>query len=294
MLKKRLCTAIPLIALVLLAFLLPGTAGEMLFAAFAALMLCLAVQEGFTLLPTEHNSYFVPLTMLYGTALLSLEFLAAGSPAARYFLITAATTPIVSMIFLLLAFGLVFHIGPTPDAIRALGSCLTVAFYLCGTLIFMPKVYLLPEANGGLLLLFMVTVTKMSDIGGYFIGSATARRPAGNHKLAKVVSPKKSWEGFIGGILFSLAAAFLFVHFGAGDLYIRRLTLDWRDALFLGLAAPVVGLLGDLAESALKRASGVKDSGVIPGLGGVLDTLDSLILVTPLFYGWLLFRAYLH
>lgn len=294
MLKKRLCTAIPLIALVLLAFLLPGTAGEMLFAAFAALMLCLAVQEGFTLLPTEHNNFFMPLTMLYGTALLSLEFLAAGSSATRYFLITAAAFPVFSVIFLLLAFSLVFRIGPTRNAIHALASCLTVAFYLCGTLIFMPKVYLLPGANGGMLLLFMVTVTKMSDIGGYFFGTITARRPNGNHKLAKVISPKKSWEGFIGGIVFSLAAALIFVHYGASNLYIQRLTLDWRDALFLGLMAPIVGLLGDLAESALKRASGIKDSGVIPGLGGVLDTLDSLILVTPLFYGWLLFRAYLH
>lgn len=293
MLKKRLCTAIPLIALVLLAFLLPGTVGEMLFAAFAALMFCIAIHEGFTLLPTEYNTFFIPLTMLYGTALLALEFLAA-STNGNYFLVTAAVTPIFSIIFLLLAFVLVFRIGPTPGAVRALASCLTVAFYLCGTLIFMPKVYLLPEANGGLLLLFMVIVTKMSDVGGYFIGSATARRVHGNHKLAKVVSPKKSWEGFLGGIVFALAAALIFVHFGADNLYIRRMILDWRDAVFLGLMAPVVGLLGDLAESALKRASGIKDSGVIPGLGGVLDTLDSLIPVTPLFYGWLLFRAYLN
>ena len=63
--------------------------------------------------------------------------------------------------------------------------------------------------------------------------------------------------------------------------------VNWGTALFLGLVAPIVGLMGDVAESGLKRASGFKDSGNLPGLGGVLDILDSVIPVAPLFYAYI-------
>ncbi len=139
----------------------------------------------------------------------------------------------------------------------------------------------------------------MADVGAYFLGTASGKRRNGNHKIAQVISPKKSWEGLLGGMLTSLAAALLFFYYFQEKLHFNDiggfgnldLSLTWAEAIALGIVAPIIGLLGDLAESVLKRAANSKDSGVLPGLGGILDTLDSLIPMAPLFYAWLLIRS---
>ncbi|MBT7301569.1 MAG: phosphatidate cytidylyltransferase [Victivallales bacterium] len=113
----------------------------------------------------------------------------------------------------------------------------------------------------------------------------TAKLPGGNHKLCPRLSPKKSWEGLFGGVIASLACAFGLLHLWPESMTLHGVqVVNWAVALAFGLLAPVLGLLGDVAESGFKRASGFKDSGRLPGLGGVLDILDSLIPVAPLFY----------
>jgi phosphatidate cytidylyltransferase len=135
-----------------------------------------------------------------------------------------------------------------------------------------------------------VAVTKFTDTGAFALGTLTARLPGGNHKLAPRLSPKKSWEGLLGGILAGALVAELFVLLCPQRLlFLGMRVLDWRTALAMGIVFALVGLVGDLLESALKRAAGVKDSGHIPGLGGALDILDSLIPVAPLFYLYVLF-----
>jgi phosphatidate cytidylyltransferase len=139
----------------------------------------------------------------------------------------------------------------------------------------------MPGANGpDLLLLAMVCVT-LSDAGAYYAGSTF-----GTHPLAPVISPKKSWEGAVGGMVASVAGALL-GHFW----FFRRLPL--AHAVALGVVLSTVGILGDLAESMLKRAAGVKDSSaLLPGHGGVLDRLDSLLVAAPvLYYYWFVFLA---
>ena len=107
-----------------------------------------------------------------------------------------------------------------------------------------------------------------------------SKRASGNHKIVPSISPKKSWEGTIGGAVISIFIAFIItssLNFG--------ISFDWWLVCLLGLLLFVGGFFGDLSESALKRITGIKDSGaVIPGIGGALDLVDSLLLNAPLFY----------
>ncbi len=132
--------------------------------------------------------------------------------------------------------------------------------------------------DGRWLLIYMIAVVKFGDIGAYFIGCSIGR-----HKLIPRISPGKSWEGVIGGVLVAAGvsvATWLFTRGRIGPVY-----LEWYDAAQLGLLLAVSGVLGDLAESLLKRAAGVKDSGrLIAGMGGLLDVLDSLLPAAPILY----------
>ena len=110
-----------------------------------------------------------------------------------------------------------------------------------------------------------VLVTIASDIGGYVAGVLF-----GKHPMAPVISPKKSWEGFAGSFVFCLAAGWALV--------VYLLDGDWWVGLLLGAVAVVMATLGDLCESVIKRDLGIKDmSQVIPGHGGLMDRLDSLL-----------------
>lgn len=128
------------------------------------------------------------------------------------------------------------------------------------------------EGVKGILVFILVTI--MSDTGGYVAGVLF-----GKHPMAPVISPKKSWEGFAGSIVFTVAAAVpLVVYFLDGR---------WWVGVCLGLIAVVMATLGDLCESVMKRDLGIKDmSQIVPGHGGLMDRLDSLLAtVAPI---WLL------
>ena len=131
------------------------------------------------------------------------------------------------------------------------------------------------------LLLALFVLIWVNDTGAYCVGSLTAKRPQGNHKMAPHVSPKKSWEGLIGGMVFALAAAMILYQYGWFDgLHAEH--NGWSLALLFGLLTSVFGTLGDLMESLFKRSIGVKDSGrFLPGHGGVLDRFDSILLAAP-------------
>ena len=124
---------------------------------------------------------------------------------------------------------------------------------------------------GPTLLFFVVCATKAMDTGGFIFGSISAKiMKNGNHKLCPTISPKKSWEGVVGGMIFSLAVGWIFFKC-FGD---HRLRWYLAFAGCLGVAS----ILGDLTESALKRSCNIKDSGNwIPGMGGALDVLDSFL-----------------
>lgn len=139
------------------------------------------------------------------------------------------------------------------------------------------------------LLLALFVLIWVNDTGAYCVGSLTAKRPQGNHKMAPHVSPKKSWEGLFGGIAFAFLAAIILYQCGWFE-EVSANGLGLLVALGFAFIASVFGTLGDLMESLFKRSIGVKDSGhFLPGHGGVLDRFDSILLAAPLItsYSWL-------
>jgi phosphatidate cytidylyltransferase len=136
--------------------------------------------------------------------------------------------------------------------------------------------------EGSWWLAYCVAVTKCGDMGGYFIG-----RKFGKHKLAISLSPNKTFEGAIGGLISSISASVLLCFIG--KQYGVFLTFSYLSAFFLGLSVGILGQMGDLAESLLKRDAKVKDSNRIPGVGGILDEIDSLIFTIPVIYLFLMF-----
>ncbi len=123
------------------------------------------------------------------------------------------------------------------------------------------------------LILAMFILIWLSDTGAFCVGSLIGR-----HKLFERISPKKSWEGFIGGLVFCLAASALLAWLFPAEVK----GLSMLQMLGFGAVVCVAGTWGDLIESMIKRSLGVKDSGnLLPGHGGILDRIDSLLLVTP-------------
>ena len=134
----------------------------------------------------------------------------------------------------------------------------------------------LPQGRAWLLLL--TAITAASDTAAFYTGSKF-----GKHKLCPAISPKKTWEGFSGGLVGSLGAALLVRHF-----FLPEQGLPWIFLTVLLLGC--LGAAGDLSESVIKRAFGVKDSGsILPGHGGLLDRIDSLLLTAPVLYYLLYF-----
>ncbi len=139
----------------------------------------------------------------------------------------------------------------------------------------------MPEVDGRWWIAYLLVVTKITDIGAYFAGSLWGRR-----KLAPNISPKKTIEGAIFGLVCALLASFLF-HLGSG--YAGSFHLGRWEWIFLGLVFGVVGQFGDLSESLLKRDANKKDSNSLPGLGGILDAIDSILFNAMILYIYLHF-----
>lgn len=155
------------------------------------------------------------------------------------------------------------------NAIQALGASLMSQLYIALPIALMNIIY---HFSPHLLLLLFILVW-VNDTFAYLVGCNF-----GKHRLWERISPKKSWEGFYGGLVATVIAAglcgFFFQHYFSGFA-------EWEMA-FIGLIVSVAGTIGDLIESLIKRTVGVKDSShLIPGHGGILDRIDSILLVTP-------------
>jgi phosphatidate cytidylyltransferase len=134
-----------------------------------------------------------------------------------------------------------------------------------------------PEGDGGWFLLSVFIITWVCDTGAFAVGVLW-----GKHRLLPRVSPKKSVEGALGGLIWALLAAWLL-----GSVLLKGL-LPLRHFLSIAIVVSVAGPLGDLAESLMKRDAGVKDtSRLLPGHGGVLDRFDSLLFIVPAVYWYI-------
>jgi len=133
------------------------------------------------------------------------------------------------------------------------------------------------------IMLALVVMIWINDSGAYIIGSLMGKRQGGNHKMFPRVSPNKSWEGLIGGVVVALIGGVVLYYAGWFEAVCGWHAL--RFAIVMAALVSVFGTLGDLMESLLKRTIGVKDSGnIMPGHGGALDRFDSLLLASPVVY----------
>ncbi len=163
-------------------------------------------------------------------------------------------------------------------------------FLLAGTPVYALSMVYFGGSEGPVALFYVMMVTKSMDTGGYIFGMLSGKYlPGGNHKIVPSISPKKSWEGTIGGVLLSVAVSLLFYWYYAESSNGVSASLAWY--ILAGVILAVGSFAGDLTESALKRTCGVKDSGHwIPGMGGAFDVLDSFIYNGVIFWILCLFR----
>lgn len=151
-------------------------------------------------------------------------------------------------------------------------------------------VFIIPgegEVPGAMVLLWMIAVTKFTDMGAYITGSMIGR-----HKMIPHVSPGKTWEGFGGAIFFALLAGCGLYALGHDDVdgFATGLHVlgGWPQVIGLSVVLALLAVVGDLAESVVKRSLGAKDSGaMLPGIGGSLDLIDSLCFTAPVVYFYL-------
>ncbi|MGH9933132.1 MAG: phosphatidate cytidylyltransferase [Pyrinomonadaceae bacterium] len=256
-----------LIASILIPWLLP------LFVAIAAAAMVFGLYEFYVLARNKDMKPDVGTGFLGGAALFTIFCFATPDPAQRRL--------DVQMIVLVL---IVFTIGtliaamlrgaPFEKMVAASGATILGVLYvvlLGGHLVALRTGF--EQTLSAHLLSFFFLVLMGADTGAYYVG-----RAIGKHKLAPTISPGKTWEGVVGGLAAALALATA-AHFW----FFKELPLKW--ALPLAAVMTVLGLFGDLSESALKRGAGAKDAAkILPGHGGALDRLDSLLFNAPLIY----------
>ena len=233
------------------------------FGALFALVTCLAVNEFCNLVHDYKKTTFSTPVAVVGGLYLFLAF----------FMLDKVTEPFMLFIPYLLLIAYTF----IRELYKKAGSPLDNLAYFALSQLYAALPFALlnilstfgPEAYNYIMPLSIFIFLWCSDSGAYFVGSAIGR-----HRLFERISPKKSWEGSIGGGVLALVAAYVL------SIYYPMLgTLEW-----LGMAAVVVvaGTWGDLIESCMKREMGIKDSGnILPGHGGILDRFDSAILAIP-------------
>jgi phosphatidate cytidylyltransferase len=187
------------------------------------------------------------------------------------------------------AFFFLIHFKETTDAILHVAVEFFGICYVAVPLSFMLAI-LYPISSSGISwdgrvwLVYLILITKVTDVGAYFVGRLWGKTP-----LAPILSPKKTVEGAIAGLICAVGCSVLFSMAGAA-FFPSFFHLPVLEAIFLGLCIGIVGQIGDLAESLLKRDAAIKDSNTLPGLGGVLDMVDSLLLTTPVVYFYLQFH----
>ena len=183
-------------------------------------------------------------------------------------------------IFILLLFALgvfvrQFPQKSNPRGIETMAVTLFGLLYVAWLGNFMTRINF-ANVHGRYYVMLLVVVTKFTDIGAYLTGSTIGR-----HKMIPRISPKKTWEGTFGGIAFAVGGAFLCKWIMPGEMYV----ITNLHAVIIGLLLGTAAVIGDLAESLIKREAGVKDSStVLPGHGGALDLVDSLLFTAPLLY----------
>ena len=271
------------VALWSIALLIAFSGHEFLFYALICVFGLIALWEFYSMLDHRDLPNFKVTGMICGTVMLvgSFYYFAKMGPAGSYDFEVA-----VLLFFLLTVFGRqMFARLRHDEPLQTMAYTLFGLLYVLWLFNFTTKIlYLTPRASNGVVtgqfyVLYLIAITKFSDMGAYLTGSAIGR-----HLMTPHISAKKTWEGFFGALAFALLCSLLLFKVMPGHLSM----LTWTHATVLGLLLGFAAVIGDLAESIIKRSTGVKDSGnFLPGIGGALDLIDSLLFTAPLLFFYL-------
>ena len=268
---NRIITAVVFLPILIASILIPGL--EPLFIALAAAAMLFGLHEFYVLARKKDLKPDVAAGFLGSAALFTIFCFATPSP-----LQDRLDVQTIFLVLLALTIGTLVAAtlrgAPFDKMIASSGATILGVLYvvlLGGHLVALRTGF--EEKLSAHLLSFFFLILMGADTGAYYVG-----RAIGKHKLAPAISPGKTWEGVAGGVVAALALAAV-AHFW----FFKELPLKW--ALPLAAMMVVLGILGDLTESALKRGAGAKDTAkLLPGHGGALDRLDSLLFNAPLIY----------
>jgi len=197
---------------------------------------------------------------------------------ASHYLYLTKLPLIVFFLFALILF--ISHLKDVDGAIPNISISIFSVIYIAIPIGMLLAIFHTPFADGRWWVFYLIAVTKMNDIGGYFSGKIFGKK-----KLAESISPHKTIAGSIGGLICAIVISLVF-SFWSKETDIH-FTLHFVPAVILAVIFSVGAQIGDLAESLLKRDAKIKDSSTIPGVGGILDMLDSLIFNIPILYFYL-------
>lgn len=272
----RLLSTLVLLSLFLYSMLSDSIWATLVFAALAITMSYVSVIEFCKMLQQTGLDSHKKITAMAVSITVALILAGKG---VSYFAI------LVPFIFCLKMWFAMLFMKSRHEYFQKIQGSVTIFFMLAFPYALIALLYIFKgdSVSGKMLLLFMILVTKSGDIGAYVTGTLTNKLlPGGNHKMVPSISPGKSWEGTLGGLLVSVFISILIFHF-------LKINGSVIEPVILGVILFVGGMSGDLAESALKRLCKVKDSGnMLPGIGGALDLVDSMIINIILFYVYLL------
>jgi phosphatidate cytidylyltransferase len=239
------------------------------FLIYMGAALAIGLHELVTALKTKDiNVPLVPVA-LGGAAMVTAAYWAAGGAVLAAFALTVLAILVYRMF------------GGTDGYVKDVSAGVFATAYL--PLLGATVAAMLAPADGGKRVLIFIVLAICSDIGGYFAG-ITLTPFTGGHKMAPVISPKKTWEGLAG-------SAFLCIVAG-GIMLPALLHGHWWQGVITGIAALAAAVFGDLAESMIKRDLAIKDMGtLLPGHGGILDRIDSLLACAPVV--WLLLSLFI-
>jgi len=249
------------------------------FFCLLAVMALMALWEYYRMLEGDGIGVFTLTGLICAVVLLGGGFLIMREKGPE----SAYDFELVTLVLLLMViFARQMFRGAGRDPLRAMSYTVFGLLYIPWLFSFITKIiYLTPrtetgETTGQYYVLFLVMVTKFSDMGAYVFGSLF-----GKHPFAPQISPSKTWEGVVGALLTALLAAFWMYAWLPEKLSAFR----FDDVVVLGLVLGFAAVVGDLAESIVKRGANQKDSShVLPGIGGTLDLIDSLLFTAPLLF----------
>jgi len=241
-------------------------------AAIAALA-ATALWEYGQLVKAKKGRMVLPALMGMSVLQVFAFFIAANYPAY-------GSLPLLTFLFgFLLVFAL--HFGDKEGAVINLAVSSFGLIYVAVPMGMLVGILYCPYVDGAWWIVYLLVVTKITDIGAYFAGNLWGR-----HRLAPTISPKKTVEGAIFGLICAIAASYALNKLSGNSTPFVEGSLTW---MYLGLILGLVGQFGDLSESLLKRDANKKDSNVLPGLGGVLDFVDSILFNAAILYIYIYF-----